>query len=207
MIRDAYTTWSRTYDSDRNLTRDLDQEVTETLLRDRQHESILEIGCGTGKNTGFLTRIGRKILALDFSIGMLQKAKARVSATNVLFVAADLTERWPCKQNRFELIVCNLVLEHVEDLKGIFYEASEALTKGGSFFISELHPYRQYEGKRAVFQNAHETIEIPAFVHHLSDFTNVATENGFSLQLMKEWWHEEDRGKPPRLVSFMFEKL
>src|SRR5690349_501094 len=104
-IRDAYTTWSRTYDSDRNLTRDLDQEVTETLLRDRQHDSILEIGCGTGKNTAFLARIARKILALDFSTGMLRKAKARVGASNVLFVAADLTERWPCKQNRFELIV------------------------------------------------------------------------------------------------------
>jgi malonyl-CoA O-methyltransferase len=206
-IRDAYTTWSRTYDSDRNLTRDLDQTVTQTLLRDRQHDSILEIGCGTGKNTVFLARIGRKILALDFSTGMLKQAKARVSASNVLFVAADLTKRWPCKQERFELIVCNLVLEHIEDLEAIFSEASEALTRGGSFFISELHPYRQYEGKRAVFQSERETIEIPAFVHHLSDFTNAATQNGFSLQLMNEWWHDEDAGKPPRLVSFMFEKL
>ena len=206
IIRDAYTTWSTTYDSDRNLTRDLDQTVTETPLRDRQHDSVLEIGCGTGKNTALLARIGRQVLALDFSTGMLKRAKARVSASNVLFAAADLTERWPCKQNRFELIACNLVLEHVEDLEAVFSEASEALTKGGSFFISELHPYRQYEGKRAVFQNERETIEIPAFVHHLSDFTSAATRNGFSLQLMKEWWHDEDAGKPPRLVSFLFEK-
>lgn len=206
-IRNAYTTWSATYDSDRNLTRDLDQTVTETLLRNRQHDSVLEIGCGTGKNTAFLAGISRKILALDFSTGMLKQAKARVSASNVLFVAADLTEPWPCKQNGFELIVCNLVLEHIEDLEAVFSEASEALTKGGSFFISELHPYRQYEGKRAVFQNERETIEIPAFVHHLSDFTNAAMNNSFSLRLMKEWWHDEDAGKSPRLVSFLFEKL
>jgi malonyl-CoA O-methyltransferase len=181
--------------------------VTETLLRGRQHDTIMEIGCGTGKNTAFLASIGRRILAVDFSPGMLKKAKARVSSSNVLFVAADLTERWPCKQNRFELIACSLVLEHIENLDAIFSQASESLIKGGSFFISELHPYRQYEGKRAVLQNEQVTMEIPAFVHHLSDFTNAAMQNGFSLQLMKEWWHDEDADKPPRLVSFMFEKL
>ena len=63
-IQDAYTRWSTTYDSDRNLTRDLDRRVTESTLADRNYQNILELGCGTGKNTALLDRIGRKTLVL-----------------------------------------------------------------------------------------------------------------------------------------------
>lgn len=205
-IQDAYTRWSTTYDSDRNLTRDLDRRVTESTLRDRKCQNILELGCGTGKNTALLDRIGRKILALDFSPGMLQQAKTKLKTDHVFFVRADLTKPWPAKTGSFELVVCNLVLEHIEDLEPVFYQASQSLTAGGEFFVSELHPFRQYQGTQASFRNEQETVEIDAFVHHLSDFTEAARENGFSLKSMKEWWHEEDLNKPPRLVSFLFEK-
>ena len=118
-IQDAYTRWSTTYDSDRNLTRDLDRRVTESTLGDRNYQNILELGCGTGKNTALLDRIGRKILALDFSPGMLQQAKTKLNTDHVFFVRADLTKPWPAKTESFDLIICNLVLEHIEELDPI----------------------------------------------------------------------------------------
>lgn len=205
-IQDAYSRWSSTYDSDRNLTRDLDQLATERTLLGRQYQNILELGCGTGKNTGLLDRIGRKVVALDFSPGMLREAKTKIRADHVLFVRADLEKQWPTKTASFELVVCNLVLEHIEDLNPVFSQASRALVSGGHFFVSELHPFRQYQGIQANFRTEQETVEIEAFVHHLSDFTEAARENGLSLKMMKEWWHEEDLNKLPRLVSFLFEK-
>ena len=205
-IQDAYTRWSTTYDSDRNLTRDLDQLATERSFADRTYRNVLELGCGTGKNTALLARISRNILAVDFSPGMLRQAKTKIDSGNVLFVAADLTRPWPCKAESCELIVCNLVLEHVEDLVPIFAQASQVLTGGGLFFISELHPFRQYQGKQAIFQSDAGTVAIRAFVHHLSDFINAGEQNGFSLRTMKEWWDDEDQNNVPRLVSFMFEK-
>ena len=204
-IQDAYTRWSTTYDSGRNLTRDLDQRATQDALADLGCEDIMELGCGTGKNTALLTRIGRRILALDFSPGMLSQAKAKIDSEQVFFVVADLTKPWPCRNESFELIVCNLVLEHIENIDAIFSEVSRALKPGGSFFLSELHPFRQYKGTKANFRTEEEAIEIHAFVHHLSDFTEAARMNGLVLRRMKEWWHEEDQNKVPRLVSFMFE--
>ena len=50
-IQDAYNDWAITYDFDRNLTRDLDQTVTKGTLANRRYHTILEVGCGTGKNT------------------------------------------------------------------------------------------------------------------------------------------------------------
>jgi hypothetical protein len=41
----------------------------------------------------------------------------------------------------------------------------------------------------------------------MSEFIEAAARHGLSLHSFKEWWDEEaEEIKPPRLVSFMFEK-
>jgi malonyl-CoA O-methyltransferase len=167
---------------------------------------ILETGCGTGKNTTFYTQIGAKVQALDFSEGMIARAREKVTADNVIFSVADLTKKWPCDSGTVDLVVCNLVLEHIEDLDSIFAEAKRVLVPGGKFFISELHPFKQYGGSQARFQQSGETTQVTAYVHHISEFMGAALGQGFRLLELKEWWHEEDEGKPPRLVTFVFGK-
>jgi len=205
-ISEAYSEWSETYDSDRNLTRDLDHAVAKKYLTGRRFKRGLEIGCGTGKNTAVLASVAERVVALDFSAGMIAKAKAKHSLSNVDFQITDITQEWPCANASFDLISGNLVLEHVEDLSHIFREASRVLMPGGEFFVCELHPYRQYQGTQARFDRAQGTTMIPAFVHHIADFTNAAAANGLSVLALNEWWHQEDQGKPPRLVSFVFTK-
>lgn len=205
-IQDAYTHWSDTYDLDRNLTRDLDQMVTKEHFAHLRFHTVLEIGCGTGKNTALFAQISERVLAFDLSAGMLQQAKAKIGVDHVFFTVADLTKTWPCKAESTELIVCNLVLEHIQNLAPVFAEAHRVLYSLGNFFICELHPFRQYQGTQANFQRESERIAIQAFVHHLSDFTDAAAQTGLSLQGFKEWWHETDQNKLPRLVSFMFQK-
>lgn len=206
IIRDAYTQWSASYDNDLNLTRDLDQVVTRNTLGHTRYPSILELGCGTGKNTTLLSAIGTRVQALDFSEGMINQAKAKQLRGNVTFSVADLTQPWPCADQSVALIVCNLVLEHIADLSFIFSEASRTLLSGGHFFVCELHPFKQYQGSQAHFQLGAERVSIPAFVHHISDYLSAAEAAGFTLTRLREWWHEEDRNTPPRLISFMFAK-
>ena len=205
-IQNAYDNWSATYDSDENRTRDLDQFVTEKTLADLRYKSILEIGCGTGKNTRLLSEIGERVQAIDFSEGMISLGKKKLKLNNVTFSIADITHPWQCDNASVDLVVCNLVLEHIEDLSLIFSEAFRVLVPGGHFFVSELHPFRQYQGTQANFQTTQGTTEIQAFVHHISDFLNAAKSSGFRLEAFKEWWHEIDQNKPPRLVSFIFKK-
>jgi len=178
--------------------------VTRQVLGDRRAHAILETGCGTGKNTVFLAEIGESVLALDFSEGMLSRAREKVPARHVTFAEADLTQRWPCEDRSRDLIVCNLVLEHIADLSFVFAEAARCLEPGGRLFACELHPFRQYQGTQANFQRDQGTTEIPAFVHNLSDFTQAARAHGLSLDDLNEWWHAEDQGLPPRLISFLW---
>jgi malonyl-CoA O-methyltransferase len=205
-IQNAYNEWSDNYDTNQNLTRDLDSSVTRSLLGGLRFDSILEIGSGTGKNTVFLAEIGERVHALDFSAGMIAKARDKVKAENVRFETADLTKRWPCEDGKYDLILCCLVLEHIKDLSQIFSEASRVLRPDGIFLVNELHPFKQYGGTKARFERADQTIEVDAFVHHISEFIHVAEENGLKLEKFNEYWHEQDAGKPPRLASFIFVK-
>ena len=201
--RQAYAEWASTYDSDRNRTRDLDEMVTRKILAGQHFKSILEIGCGTGKNTSLFAQVGEQVQALDFSEEMIAQARAKSSAANVEFTVADITQRWPVDDGSIDLISCNLVLEHIADLNHVFAQAARVLASNGRFFISELHPFRQYQGTVATFTRQEESINIPAFVHHISDFLAAAVANGLALVQLNEWWHSEDEGKPPRLVTFM----
>lgn len=205
-IQKAYDTWSSAYDSDENRTRDLDQIVTEKTLANSCYKSILEIGCGTGKNTRLLSQIGENVHAIDFSEGMISLAREKLKSSNVTFSLANLTHPWHYDNASMDLVICNLVLEHIKNLSFIFSEAFRVLTEAGHFFICELHPFRQYQGTQANFQTTHGTMEIQAFGHHISDFLDAAKSSGFRLEEFKEWWHETDQNKPPRLVSFMFKR-
>jgi ubiquinone/menaquinone biosynthesis C-methylase UbiE len=205
-IQSAYNEWSDSYDHDENRTRDLDGEIVRRKLAGQHFGEILEIGCGTGKNTSFFAQIGQSVRAVDFSQGMIARAREKVQAENVRFSLMDIIQPWEFPDECFNLIVCNLVLEHIRDLPHVFSEAKRTLHPGGHFFIDELHPFRQYEGTKARFYRAEEKIEVDAFLHHISDFLKAAEESRLSLVHLDEFWHETDENKPPRILSLCFER-
>lgn len=205
-VQSAYDLWSATYDRDANATRDLDQAVTRATLAGRRFGSILEIGCGTGKNTALLAQLADRVLGLDFSAGMLAQTRALNLGPTIAFTQADITRPWPIASQHFDLITFNLILEHVERLDFIFIESARALAPAGQVFICELHPFRQYLGRRATFERDGGQVQPPAFTHHLCDFIRAADGAGLRLGRFDEWWDAPDRGSPPRLASFVFEK-
>ncbi len=204
-IQEAYDRWAGSYDHDRNLTRDLDGSMIREALGEMRFRSILEAGCGTGKNTGFLGGLGARLCAMDLSAGMLAQAAAKDHPAHVHFLRADLSRPWPLEAGSFDLLTFDLVLEHLESLGPVFAEAARVMAPGALLYVSELHPFRQYQGKKAEFSTGEGRAEIPAYVHHLSDFLGAAGGAGLRLVDLREGWHAEDAGKPPRLAVMRFE--
>lgn len=205
-IQSVYNTWASNYDEDKNLTRDLDADIVKKEFADKRFQSILEVGCGTGKNTVFFASISNHLTAIDFSDKMISKAKEKVKSENVNFQIADITKDWNLEENKFDLITFNLILEHIENLTFIFEQTHKHLKSKGLVFINELHPFRQYDGKKAVYEENGEIKEIDAFIHNISDFINSTNKNGLKFLELKEYWHEQDQNKLPRILSLLFIK-
>ena len=205
-IEKAYNIWADQYDTNSNKTRDLDSKSTRETLNKFAFSIVLELGCGTGKNTNYLLKKADKIIGIDFSQEMLNKARAKIQDERVEFRKADLTAEWNIENDYADLITCSLVLEHIEDLDFVFNQAHKKLKNGGIFFISELHPFKQYSGSKAKFETENGTQELETYVHHVSEYLDVAQENGFELEELKEWFDEENKSGIPRLIGIVMRK-
>jgi ubiquinone/menaquinone biosynthesis C-methylase UbiE len=208
-VADAYDRWSRQYDDDRNATRDLDAFVLRQVPLQLAGARVLEVGCGTGKNSAWLVSQVRELIALDFSAGMLDVARRRVRSDAARFVEHDITRPWPVGAESVDVVVGNLVLEHVRELASVFAEAARVLRAGGQLFFCELHPYRQLRGGQAHFVDAHtdETIHVAAYRHTVSEYVNDALAAGFTLRALGEWLEPDaEPGAPPRLLSLLLER-
>ena len=208
-VAQAYDRWSAIYDSDINPTRDLDAIVLRRAPLRLHGRHVLELGCGTGKNTLWLAGTAANVTALDFSAGMLARARERVTAHNVEFRVHDLRERLPLRDESVDVVVGNLVLEHIEHLAPIFEEATRVLTSGGQLYFCELHPYRQLRGGQAHFDDPvnGETIAVTAHRHSISEYVNAAIAAGLTLVSLGEWSDENaEPNSAPRLLSLLCER-
>lgn len=206
-IQQAYNTWADTYDSVLNKTRDLEAHAIGSVLETASVSEILELGCGTGKNTEWLAAKATYLTAVDFSAQMLAKAKEKLQLPNVTFQQGDISKEWHFVDKPTELITCSLILEHIQDLNFVFAQAYQALKPSGLFYIGELHPFKQYQGSKARFDTATGAVfELECHIHHISDYTEGARKNGFSCVALQEWFDDETRSGVPRIASFLFRK-
>ena len=205
----AYDRWAASYDADRNLTRDLDAEVLRRTDLPLVGADVLEVGCGTGKNTVWLAEHAQSLIALDLSAGMLARARERVPAAHVRFVQTDVSTAWPVPDATIDVVVGNLVLEHIVNLSPIYSEAARVLRPGGRLWWCELHPERQRRGGQAHFTDAGtgDTIHVAAVQHSVAEYVNGGIAAGLTLVALGEWLEAGAAPEsPPRLLSVSFQK-
>jgi predicted TPR repeat methyltransferase len=203
--RELYNQWSSTYDEVENKTRDLEKIAGQQVLASIEADGIIELGCGTGKNTEWLSEKANHVTAVDLSEEMLAKAKEKIRRSNVVFQQADILSNWDFTDRKADLITCSLILEHIDNLVPLFQNVKAHLKEDAHFYVCELHPFKQYSGSKARFESPQGTQVLDCYIHHISDYLEAASSAGLSLVGLKEWF-DEDKTGIPRLVSFLFRK-
>ncbi len=107
------------------------------------NSKILELGCGTGQLSLYLSRFNRKVHGVDISKGSLKLGEkfrqenkreqvffSRMNVFNLIF-----------KKNYFDCIVSNGVLHHTKDAKLAFANLTDHLKPGGHIIIGLYHKY------------------------------------------------------------------
>ena len=203
-IKDDYNNLADQYDNNINTTRDLDKTVTKKSLSKIDFFKVLELGCGSGKNTEWLITKADRLVGLDFSKNMLDLARKKIKNDKVTFINTDINKNWPVNNNSFDLATINLTLEHIETLDHVFNSLFMKLTQGGKCFVCELHPKKQLAGSRAQFEENGIEVVLDVFQHSEQDYIQNAEKAGFNLLAKKDWYDNEK--DIPKLISFLFEK-
>lgn len=204
-VQQSYNEWAQQYDSNVNLTRDLEAMALQNLLEHTDFKNVLEMGCGTGKNTAWLSSIAEHIIAADLSEEMICKAKEKIKEKHVEFLQFDMLKDWNFIEASFDLITFSLVLEHIEDISIIIKKAATFLLPGGKIYIGELHPFKQYNGSQAKFETDKGTHLVDCYIHHVSDYVQPAIDQGLVLEKCTEWFDEGSQ--LPRILALRFRKL
>ena len=109
----------------------------------KEGDTVVDLGSGAG-NDAFVARsiTGEKgkVIGIDFTDKMIEKAKAnaeRLNYKNVEFRQGDI-ENMPLAGNVADVVVSNCVLNLVPNKEQAFAETFRVLKKGGHFSVSDI---------------------------------------------------------------------
>jgi malonyl-CoA O-methyltransferase len=184
----GYDRWAEIYDEDDNPLVAVEQPRVAGLLGDLAGRDVVDVGCGTGRHTAWLSAGGARVTAIDFSAGMLARATSRTYSNPVRFLEHDLTKPLPLADAAFDRVLSGLVVDHIPDLASHFGELLRICRPDGLVVISVLHPAMMLKGVRARFRDPESGAEVrPAScAHQISDYVMAAVRSGAQLAHLSE---------------------
>lgn len=107
---------------------------------------VLDVGCGSGRDTNWLHQQGYNVIGVDASKGMLQQARKHYNHN--VFIQDALPDLKKLREAKFDGILCSAVLMHLPDVSIIpaLKTMLHLLVTGGIFICSFRHSFS--EGSR-----------------------------------------------------------
>ncbi|MBD3203966.1 methyltransferase domain-containing protein [Candidatus Woesearchaeota archaeon] len=103
---------------------------------DTQKKTLLDVGCGSGLISDFLTNYGfKKIHCLDYSSEMIKIVKKRARSKNNIEPVVGDVENLPYKDDKFDYVICVGLLECFQCLRKALKEIKRVTKPNGKILI------------------------------------------------------------------------
>lgn len=144
-------TWEREYRNPKLVTKN-DGPQADTLrflkfLKKEQkykveEKSILDLGCGTGRNSNYLADIGNTVIGIEISKTAITLAKNRAKemGVNVDYRLGDIGESYDIKDNSVDIVIDVTSSNSLNEKGRVVYlnEINRVLKTGGYLFVRAL---------------------------------------------------------------------
>jgi len=171
------------------------------LLEIKKSGKIMDLACGKGRHSIYLSKKGFNVTGLDLSIQNIEYAK-RFESENLIFFVHDMRHTW-CKDEFdyvFNLFTSFGYFDTIEENQDAINAVAESLKKGGTFVLDFLNPYTV----------AHQLI--PEEVKHIEGIefhiNKVVSDDGYIIKDIRfehknKPYHFQERVKAIRRVEFL----
>ena len=181
LIRRSFSKAANAYEQSAVLQRAVGDRLLERLdLLKTPPQRILDVGAGSGRISGLLKKRYPKayVIALDLAPGMLRAAKRHSSWWRPFSRVAGDTQSLPIADDSIDLLISNLCLQWVPDLKRAFYEFRRVLRPGGWLLFTSFGPDTLKE-LRAAWRAADQRGHVHLFLD-MHDVGNTLLAQGFA---------------------------
>ncbi|WP_414973667.1 methyltransferase domain-containing protein [Legionella spiritensis] len=125
--------------------------VHQTYLRERANMSILDIGCGSGRNPLYFALTGHNIIGVDKNEGAIESIRhlaEQEQLANIAIHAHDLNQPLPIKETSFDFIYSTVALQFLNpsSIQPLLIKLQSLTSTGGIHCLvfpikSELYTY------------------------------------------------------------------
>ncbi len=204
--REGYDLWSEIYDDEANPLVMIEAPEVGRALGEVSGLSLLDVGCGTGRHAIELAKAGARVTGVDFSGGMLDKARAKPGAESVRFIHQDAVSTLPFEERSFDRVISCLVVDHVKELPTFFAELHRVCRHDGFIVVSVMHPAMMQKGVQARFDDPRSGRKVwPQSVpNQISDYVMGALTAGLrAVSLSEHAMTAEIASRHPRAAKYL----
>lgn len=152
------------------------KSVLEEFSQKLQGEKVLDIGCGTGKDTEFLEKQGFNVTGIDLSEEMISYCKQNRSGQ---FIKKDIRDI-DFEEDTFDGIWCSAAIFFIpeEDMRKVVSEFREIIKPQGLLYIN----FKQVQGEESDVSKKEQIQHTVA----KDEAQSILEENGFKIDKFTE---------------------
>jgi len=232
------TQWNNSADwYDQNMG-DEGDELNKTIIRPNilrilgnlQGKKLLDMGCGSGYLTSELAKTAEQVIGTDFAPDFVKLCQKKYKAyQNLSFQTQDVIKKFKFSDQSFDIVLCKMVLQYIEDIDNFARESARILRHNGRVIVVVDHPFNsqfyyaqslagkknpKYEGLKDYYSRDPQTklslwgkVELTWYPKTISDYIQPFIHAGLHLSTIEEYEEMKNGTKIPRILLLEFKSV